>query len=109
MKSTVSLPSLSSLARLGSLALLVAGALLLGPNGCAEGHEGDRCNPDLATGETECGGGLTCQQPTDCPESYCCPADGTSANPLCQAGCAGGQASICDAGGDADCAQVDGG
>jgi hypothetical protein len=91
------------------LAFLAAGALIVAPNGCLQGREGDRCNPDLAAGEDECGAGLSCQQPRDCPESYCCPKDGTSTSPLCQPGCAGGQASICDAGGDADCNSASGG
>ncbi len=99
-----------SRARAVSVFLLVLGALLLGPNGCLQGAEGDRCNPDLAQGESDCGGGLSCQQPADCPESYCCPLTGPTTSAFCQPGCAGGQASICDAGGDADCDQLaDGG
>lgn len=42
---------------------------------CNEGREGDRCNPDLFPGEDECGSGLTCQTPSTCVESYCCPPD----------------------------------
>jgi hypothetical protein len=90
-------------ARVGSAALVVAAALFVAPNGCLQGGEGDRCNPDLAPGEDECGMGLSCQQPQYCPEAYCCPKAGESTSPFCQPGCAGGQASICDAGGDADC------
>jgi hypothetical protein len=108
MVSLVRDDSRSRWARAGSLALLVAGALILAPNGCLQGREGDRCNPDLAMGENECGDGLSCQQPPDCPESYCCPLTGPSTSPFCQPGCAGGQASICDAGGDADCAELGG-
>lgn len=90
-----------------ALAALVAAALLVwAPNGCLQGREGDRCNPALAPGEDECGAGLSCQQPQDCPENYCCPVTGTAMSPSCQPGCAGGQASVCDAGGDADCAEA---
>ncbi len=109
MKSLVRMNKTSPLARIGSMALIVAGALLLAPNGCLQGREGDRCNPSLAPGEDECGGGLSCQQPADCPESYCCPVMGSSTNPFCQPGCAGGQASLCDAGGSADCPSPDDG
>jgi hypothetical protein len=79
---------------------LAAGSAIVA-TGCDTGNEGQRCNPSLS--HDECGGGLSCQQPTDCPENYCCPTSGTSTNPYCQPGCAGGQASICAAGGDADC------
>jgi hypothetical protein len=98
------------LARVGAFLSFaaLALALVLIANGCNQGAEGDRCNPDLAMGESDCGNGLTCTQPPDCPENYCCPK-GPSANAFCQPGCAGGQASICDAGGDADCASLDGG
>jgi hypothetical protein len=91
--------------RLGSLAVLLASALVLASTqGCNQGREGDRCNPGLlAQSEDECGSGLVCTQPTDCPENYCCPPDGTSPNPFCQTGCNGGQAAICAAGGMADC------
>ncbi len=68
---------------------------------CNKSQEGDRCNPDLS--HDECNAGLSCQQPVDCPENYCCPTSGTSNKPNCQQGCNGGQASICAAGGDADC------
>lgn len=110
MKSPV-LTRRSSLAlRAGALFVIVASALVAAVNGCNQGAEGDRCNPDLAAGESDCNGGLTCKIPVDCPESYCCPTEGPSASPFCQPGCAGGQASICDAGGDADCASLgDGG
>jgi hypothetical protein len=98
------------LSRLGPLVLALAAALLLFHQACDQGREGDRCNPNLATGESDCGSGLTCQTPALCPESYCCPMDGQSQSPFCQPGCNGGQASICDAGGDADCQDlVDGG
>lgn len=86
--------------RIGSaLAVLLSVAWLAA--GCNQGQEGDRCNPDLS--HDECGSGLSCQQPRDCPENYCCPTSGTTSNPYCQPGCNGGQASICAAGGDADC------
>jgi hypothetical protein len=105
-------------AGVGSLSLLAA-AVLLGTvaHGCNQGREGDRCNPNLlpeagftyGENEDECGTGLSCQQPVDCPENYCCPTSGPSTNPFCQPGCNGGQASICAAGGDADCSQLEGG
>jgi hypothetical protein len=94
--------------RITALFLTAASALVLGGAGCQQGQEGDRCNPSLS--HDECGAGLSCQQPVDCPENYCCPKSGASSNPYCQPGCAGGQASICAAGGDADCPQAgDGG
>ncbi len=62
---------------------------------CEQGREGDRCNPNLS--HDECGSGLTCQQPENCPENYCCPTSGTSTNPLCQPGCNGGAEAICEA------------
>jgi hypothetical protein len=94
--------------RLGLAALVLLAGLVAMPNGCLQGNEGDRCNPDLATGESECGSGLSCQQPVDCPENYCCPRSGPASSPFCMPGCAGGQASICDAGGDADCDELAG-
>jgi hypothetical protein len=88
--------------RIGIALAFLAGALALGGGGgCNVGNEGERCNPSLS--HDECGGGLSCQQPKDCPESYCCPTSSTSSNAFCQTGCNGGQASICAAGGDADC------
>jgi hypothetical protein len=86
--------------RIGTVfaALSMAAALAAG---CNQGDEGDRCNPSLS--HDECGAGLSCQQPVDCAENYCCPTSGSSSNPYCQPGCNGGQASICAAGGDADC------
>jgi hypothetical protein len=102
-------PTRSRLSRLGPLVLTLIAALLLFHEACNQGREGDRCNPDLATGETDCGAGLSCQIPPDCPEAYCCPKNGSSENPFCQTGCNGGQASICDAGGDADCQDLDDG
>lgn len=89
-----------------SLVVLVSAALLV--TGCNQGAEGDRCNPDLS--HDECNSGLRCTQPVNCPENYCCPISGQSDDPYCQPGCNGGQASICAAGGDADCeGGVDGG
>src|ERR1700722_12152694 len=96
--------------RLGALAVIVASALLTAAtNGCNQGAEGDRCNPDLIGtspryDEDECGTGLSCQQPMFCPENYCCPTTGTGTNPFCQAGCNGGAAAGCAAGVAADCA-----
>jgi hypothetical protein len=87
---------------------VIACALVIGgAGGCEIGQEGERCNPDLS--HDECGAGLACTQPVDCPESYCCPTSGNSSNPYCQPGCSGGQASICAAGGDADCPTEAGG
>ena len=84
------------------LALLVGGIALGGNGGCDVGNEGERCNPSLS--HDECGAGLSCQEPVDCPESYCCPTSGQSSNPNCQPGCNGGLASMCDAGStDPDC------
>jgi hypothetical protein len=74
--------------------------------GCSMSQsEGGRCNPTLASGETDCNDGLACTQPALCPENYCCPVDSTgdaapSTNPYCQTGCAGGAASLCNAGVD---------
>jgi hypothetical protein len=87
--------------RIGVALLALVGTLALGGGGCNVGNEGERCNPSLS--HNECGAGLSCQQPKDCPENYCCPTSGTSGNAYCQTGCNGGQASICAAGGDADC------
>ncbi len=96
----------------GALFLFTTGALLVAAHGCSQGHEGDRCNPALTnvygSDEDECGSGLACGQPADCPESYCCP-DGGATSPFCAPGCNGGQASICNAGGDADCSSLDDG
>ncbi len=75
-----------------AMLLTIAAAGMLGVVGCQGGHEGDRCNPALtAVNEDECNKGLSCQQPTNCAESYCCPADGGhSDNPFCN-----GAASAC--------------
>ncbi len=90
------------------VALLLGGIALGGNGGCDVGNEGERCNPSLS--HDECGAGLSCQQPVDCPETYCCPASGQSDNPNCQPGCNGGLASICDAGGaDPDCGSAQAG
>ncbi len=103
--------------RLGALAVIATAALcVMTTNGCNQGAEGDRCNPDLVTmnpspmyDEDECGSGLSCQQPSFCPENYCCPITGPSADPNCQPGCNGGAVSGCAAGVAADCAFLDGG
>jgi hypothetical protein len=71
------------------------GLLLLGSAACNQGAEGDRCNPDLS--HDECNAGLSCQQPKNCPENYCCPIEGESTSAFCQPGCAGGLAAICAA------------
>jgi hypothetical protein len=83
------------LSRIGiALALATASFAALIP-GCTVGQEGERCNPDLS--HDECNAGLSCQQPANCPENYCCPISGESQNPYCQPGCNGGLASICAA------------
>jgi hypothetical protein len=78
--------------------LAAAGAYAVGclPPDAGGGSEGDRCNPSLS--HDECGSGLVCTQPTDCPENYCCPTSGSSSNPYCQTGCAGGAFSAAVAG-----------
>jgi hypothetical protein len=87
-----------------------AAALGLALAACEQSAEGDRCNPDLAAGETDCNSGLKCTAAGPlCPENYCCPvtADGglgPSSNPFCQPGCNGGAASICNAGQSGDTA-----
>jgi hypothetical protein len=63
--------------------------------GCEQGREGDRCNPSLS--HDECGSNLSCQQPENCPENYCCPISGASTNAFCQPGCNGGLEAICTA------------
>ncbi len=87
--------------RIGILLLVGSASLVTLSAGCDGGSEGDRCNPSLS--HDDCNDGLVCTQPVDCPENYCCPSSGNSTNPNCQAGCNGGQASICYGGGDADC------
>jgi len=78
--------------RLGALVAMSAALAVL--SACNQGAEGDRCNPDLS--HDECNSGLTCQQPAQCPENYCCPANGTSSDPNCQPGCTpGGVAALC--------------
>jgi hypothetical protein len=74
--------------------LAVAIGLAAAVLGCAQGAEGDRCNPDLS--HNECNAGLTCQNPDLCPENYCCPDPVTpESSPFCQTGCAGGAQAIC--------------
>ena len=92
--------------RFARLVVAATAAIALMATGCQQGGLGDRCNPDLAAGENECGSGLVCTQPMYCPENYCCPADGTSSNPYCQTGCNGGQKAECAAGVDAGCASL---
>src|SRR5664279_2639218 len=61
------------------VSLVVAGLT----NACVGGSEGDRCNP-AQTDHSECGGGLTCQQPATCAENYCCPTPASgSSNGYC--------------------------
>jgi hypothetical protein len=74
---------------------------------CEQGGEGDRCNPDLS--HDECNAGLTCTQPVNCPENYCCPTNGSSTDPFCQPGCNGGLAAICTVDPDAAACQEDAG
>jgi hypothetical protein len=92
--------------RFARLLILATATLSLAATGCQQGGLGDRCNPDLVAGESECGSGLVCYQPQYCPENYCCPADGISSNPFCQTGCSGGQQAECLAGVDAGCASL---
>jgi len=85
-----------SLTRIGIVLTLTLACLVTLTPGCTIGEEGERCNPLLS--HDECNGELTCQQPVDCPETYCCPTPVTaSSSPFCQAGCNGGRASICAA------------
>jgi hypothetical protein len=89
-----------------ALASLVVALFCAG--GCSTGAQGDRCNPSLS--HDECGAGLACQRPVDCPENYCCPPPGSGTaitSDFCKPGCNGGQASICAAGGDADCWELE--
>jgi hypothetical protein len=88
----------------------LAASLVLAVLACNQGSEGDRCNPiTAANGHDECGSGLQCTTPTNCPESYCCPSDGKSSNPFCQPGCNGGAASACAAGDVDACAPAEAG
>ena len=57
------------------LVIVAAGFIAIG---CHEGAEGDRCNPDLPPRADECNSGLTCQVPSTCVESYCCPTPASS-------------------------------
>ena len=91
-------------AGLAAALLLASVVQSVGCNPTLQG-EGSRCNPDLASGEGDCNSGLTCTQPSLCPENYCCPVDSSgnpapSSNPFCQTGCSGGAASRCNAGVD---------
>jgi hypothetical protein len=82
MKRTISVNAKSSGSRI-LLVIIAVVALTLG-SGCNQGKEGDRCNPDLFPGESDCNGGLTCQQSPTCAENYCCPTPLTSSlNPFC--------------------------
>lgn len=95
--------------RMGQLALVLA---LTGQTmGCDGGREGDRCVPvTLPNGSSgfshnDCNDGLTCTTIVDpasgatCGESYCCPTNGPSSNPYCNASLIGpapdGAAGIC--------------
>ena len=72
----------SGLVALGAVGL----ALVTLGGGCdTGGNEGDRCNPLVQ--RDECDDGLHCQAAT-CSESYCCPTNRTSSDPVCNAaGC----------------------
>src|SRR5215472_6646940 len=90
------------------LVLAIGGVLAIAGAGCDTGNEGDRCNPSLT--HDECGAGLMCTSRPDCPEAYCCPTNGSSSNPYCQYGCAGGLATLCAAAPGADvCPQPEAG
>ena len=76
--------------RVGPLALLLA--LVGSTAACDGGREGDRCVPQsVGFSHNDCNSGLTCTTIVDpasgatCGESYCCPSDGTSSNPYCNA------------------------
>jgi hypothetical protein len=81
----------TSLQALLGIAALVA---MSATAGCDEGHQGDRCVAALS--HNDCASSdLTCMQPTDCPETYCCPSAGTAiTSTFCQPGCSGGALSI---------------
>jgi hypothetical protein len=77
-------------ARAGAVVLLSAVAIPLFGQGCAEGRDGDRCNPALS--HDECGGdtlvcsgpGTSHPLPGGCVENYCCPKRPlTSSSPEC--------------------------
>lgn len=64
--------------------LLLLVSLALFAVGCHQAAEGDRCNPDLIPSSDECNSGLTCQTPSTCVESYCCPTPASgSSNGYC--------------------------
>jgi hypothetical protein len=64
---------------LGALVCIAGGACTLG------GDEGDVCNPLVL--RDECNSGLHCKA-ASCTTSYCCPVDGSSSDPNCNApGC----------------------
>lgn len=66
-----------------ALVLVLAGAAVVSAACVQGGEEGDRCNPNLS--HDECGSSLTCQQPSPCVESYCCPANlATSTSAYCR-------------------------
>ena len=60
--------------------LIISLSLGLFAFGCHEGHEGERCNPDLPPDQDECNSGLTCQIPSTCVEAYCCPTPASSSS-----------------------------
>jgi hypothetical protein len=67
----------------GALCALVATLVALG-NACdTGGSEGEVCNPLVL--QDECNAGLHCQQ-TTCSTAYCCPTNGSSSDPNCNAG-----------------------
>jgi hypothetical protein len=92
-----------------TLVLWITALLSCSVLGCAEGGEGDRCNPLLS--HDECGGqALVCSGPSTpyplpgaCVENYCCPKDPSkSSSPSCNGtdpACA-----VADASGGADAA-----
>jgi hypothetical protein len=58
----------------------------IGPACKPGGDEGFKCNPLVF--RDECNAGLRCKA-FDCAESFCCPIEGTSADPHCNGqGCA---------------------
>lgn len=75
MNSKMKTKKYSVMRRAALLTVVALGFVAIGVS-CNQGREGDRCNPvAAANGEDECGSGLSCQQPTNCAENYCCPTD----------------------------------
>jgi hypothetical protein len=91
---TSALRTLDGARSIGCLLLALMVVLTFGTGGCAEGHQGDRCVAALS--HNDCASSnLTCGPVTDCPETYCCPNDGSPiTSAYCMPGCSGGALSI---------------